>query len=244
MDLSTKICQKARSVYADAICYPPGPGPRLDGKPSTAQSESTRELRDGEPQPTGKDYDPRWDPFARMPGSQHGKNNPTSAVRVSLTFTGKFFKFPGPFFAPDATRTNFDQFLLSETHSKLIDNSNRRIANVRANLEKTGRIETTADVAAAAESQAEVTSSSVDFPDPLLISDWQEASNAYAKENGYDLDAIVVCLDPHPLQGVVHSNIFPAPHSYSSEEYRCRHRPLSGKPSGQEEQHCHWSGTA
>lgn len=72
MDLSATVCQRARSAYADAICYPPGPGARLDGKPNT-DPDSRRELRDGEPHPIGKDHDPRWDPFVRMPGSQHGK---------------------------------------------------------------------------------------------------------------------------------------------------------------------------
>lgn len=61
MDLSTVLCREARSAYTDATCYPPGP------------EALERGLVNGVPEPIGEDYDPRWDPVVRMPGSQHGE---------------------------------------------------------------------------------------------------------------------------------------------------------------------------
>lgn len=94
----------------------------------------------------------------------------SSATGVSLTSpSGKFFRFPGPFFAPDTTRTNFDHFVLSETHSKLIDITNRKIVNVRTNLETTGRFGATPDAATIGDSDAEVSFRLVELSCPLLI---------------------------------------------------------------------------
>lgn len=111
-DLTKKICLEARSAYTEITCSAPGPTPMPDDETTTERKDYSRQLRDGVPTPIGKDYDSRWDPAARMPGSAHGK----------------FFKFPGNYFVPDTNAANFDQFLLPETTSDLIDKMDRKFA--------------------------------------------------------------------------------------------------------------------
>nr|AVP71795.1 MAT1-1-2 [Ophiognomonia clavigignenti-juglandacearum] len=171
-DLGSDLTQKARSLYADAICYPSDPGKRLGGGPSGAHSDPTREVLDGEPQPVGKDSDPRWDPFVRMPGTQHGSSS----------------SFPGPFFAPQKTRTNFDHFLLSQTHSNLVGNTNRKIAHVRANFRRTDRVKPSEDVAVVrANTQSDAMTQSVDF-------------DVFVHEHGNIASAIAPYVENHQVK--------------------------------------------
>ncbi|KAJ4386217.1 hypothetical protein N0V93_009110 [Gnomoniopsis smithogilvyi] len=134
MGLATDLCQKARSAMTEALTKPPGPAPMpFDDLESmiTVQPSSARGLFDGEPLPTGENYDARWDPDFKMPGSQHGK----------------FLKFPGPYFAPDTSEAIFDHFLLSETAADLLDNFNRKFSNCVANFEAPRRAQDEEDVA-------------------------------------------------------------------------------------------------
>lgn len=133
MQLATRLYHRARSANTAALAKPPGPAPMpYDNHEdsSTAQQNPARGLLDGKPFHADEDYDIRWDPDFRMPGSPHGK----------------FFKFPGPYFVPDTTRAIFDHFFLSETTADLIDNFNRRFADCLANLKDTGRIEPDEDI--------------------------------------------------------------------------------------------------
>nr|AVP71782.1 MAT1-1-2 [Juglanconis oblonga] len=142
-NMAVQLYQSAHSTITDALSKPPGPAPMpYDGQQDTtaAQPESTRGLVDGEPCPIGKDYDARWDPDYRMPGTQHGK----------------FLRFPGPYFAPYNTSSVFDQFFLSETVADLIDNCNRKFEDCLANFKDTKRIRTRGDAAVLQALQKEV----------------------------------------------------------------------------------------
>ncbi|CAN8100103.1 unnamed protein product [Discula destructiva] len=115
MDLSTTFCREARSAYANATCSAPGPAPMPDESTTNRRLDAVRGLFNGEPKPIGKDYDSRWDPDYRVPGSPHCK----------------FFKFPGNYFAPDTNPAKFDHFLLSQTTAALIEDTNRKFADAR-----------------------------------------------------------------------------------------------------------------
>lgn len=134
MEMATTLCRKARSAISSALAKPPGPAPMPyedHEEITTAQPNSARGIYDGEPLPTGEDYDARWDPDFRMPGSQHGK----------------FLTFPGPFFTPDTTPAIFDHFFLSETVADLLDNFNRKYSDCVENFKTTGRTQSEEDTA-------------------------------------------------------------------------------------------------
>lgn len=60
---------------------------------------------------------------------------------------GKFFKFPGNYFAPDENSTKFDHFLLTQTHSDLIKNMDRKFSHALAKQKKVNRDASNRDTA-------------------------------------------------------------------------------------------------
>lgn len=134
MELARSLRQKAHLATSAALAKPPGPAPMPYDNPrdeAITKPNLERKLVEGKPYPIGKDYDARWDPDFKMPGSQHGK----------------FFKFPGPFFSPDTTHAIFDHFLLSETVADLLENFNRKFSDCLANFKNTNRFQAEEDVA-------------------------------------------------------------------------------------------------
>lgn len=132
-EMAVKLCQSACGAINIALSKPPGPAPMpYDDHRSepTALSKSSRRLRGGKPSSIGHDYDSRWDPDYKMPGSQHGK----------------FLTFAGPFFASHKDEAgNFDHFCLSANHGAHIESWKFKYEVVTTNFTDTGRLRTRND---------------------------------------------------------------------------------------------------
>lgn len=122
-EMATQICQKAYTAIEMGRTKPPGPAPMPYEDQN--QPREFRKLVNGEPAPIGQDYDPRWDPDVRMPGTLHGK----------------FLRFPGPYFARyHASKGFFDVFELSGCLGQLIENVERHYETTHDNFASTGRL--------------------------------------------------------------------------------------------------------
>lgn len=126
--MGLKLSQTAREAIDISLTRPPGPAPMpYDDNQTitTVQLEWARGLCEGELSSVGHDYDARWDPDVKMPGTQHGK----------------FLRFPGPFFAPfkNTNGSNFYEFSLPETSGHHIDLLILKYNNIETNFKRTNR---------------------------------------------------------------------------------------------------------
>nr|AAK83345.1 mating type protein MAT1-1-2 [Cryphonectria parasitica] len=118
------------SALSSSFIKPPGPAPMSRYKyhhVNTSKQLVSRDHRliDGKPSPVGDQYDFRWDPDYKTPGSQHTK----------------FMTFPGPFFGPiQESEGTFDQFCIPETTGKLIDHLTLQYEAVTTNFDITSRL--------------------------------------------------------------------------------------------------------
>lgn len=133
MEMVTSLHQKAHSATTSALVKPPGPAPMPydDHEEITTAQPSMRGLINGKPAPIGEDYDARYDPDVKMPGTLHGK----------------FLTLPGPFFAPETTKAAFDHFCVSETIADLLDNFSRKYSDCADNFKDTRRAQSDEDTA-------------------------------------------------------------------------------------------------
>lgn len=126
--MGLQLSQIAREAIHTSLTKAPGPAPMPYDNPNmtTAHPKSTRGLSEGEISPVGHDYDARWDPDAKMPGTPHGK----------------FLRFPGPFFAPFQNKngSNFYEFSIPETTGHNIDLLILKYDNMESNFKRTKRM--------------------------------------------------------------------------------------------------------
>lgn len=115
-------------LLSTAVSRPPWPNPTISNtKISTtgSQERQMRPLFENKPLPIDDQYDARWDPCCRVPGSQYGK----------------FLRFPGPFFSPEEDEESIcDNFCLPESAGLIIDAWLSKYEAVKANFQETRRI--------------------------------------------------------------------------------------------------------
>lgn len=127
-ELANHLRFESYRLLGTAVSRPPGPAITA----FNAQRDTTdlpevqmRPLFDNKPLPIEDEYDSRWDPDFRVPGSQYGK----------------FLRFHGPFFAPDEEgASTCDNFNLPESAGLIIDACISKYEAVKNNFEETGRL--------------------------------------------------------------------------------------------------------
>lgn len=121
-----ELSQAARAALRDTLLKAPGPSlmPYGDDEDTSAkQLKQNRGLREGELPSVGQDYDSRWDPDVKFPG----------------TMFGKFLRFPGPYFAP-LQLGRFHEFSLPSAIGDHIDIWQLKYDTLQSNLKKTHRL--------------------------------------------------------------------------------------------------------
>lgn len=115
-------------LLSTTISRPPGPSSSTSNAPqSTALSQDgqVRPLFDNKPLPVDDQYDARWDPDCKVPGSQYSK----------------FLRFPGSFFNPeDEDESTCDNFQLPESAGLIIDSWLSKYEAVKTNFKETQRL--------------------------------------------------------------------------------------------------------
>lgn len=119
---------EGHQLLSTAVSRPPWPNPTIfNTKISTAgsQERQMRPLFENKPLPVDDQYDARWDPSCRVPGSQYVK----------------FLRYPGPFFFPEKDEENScDNFCLPESAGLIIDAWLSKYEAVKTNFQDTHRI--------------------------------------------------------------------------------------------------------
>lgn len=114
-------------LLSTAVSRGPGPHNTISSAHTSAaclREQKMRPLFDNKPLPIDDEYDARWDPYCRVPGSQHGK----------------FLRFPGRFFSPEEEESICDNFNLPESAGLIIDAWLRKYEAINTNFKETRRL--------------------------------------------------------------------------------------------------------
>lgn len=126
--LADQLRLQAFQAIKTAVSRTPGPGVMPHKNCHNAAAEEKKDLRplfNNQPLPMGDEYDARWDPDFKVPGSQYSK----------------FLRFSGPFFASNEVGDAiFDDFRLPETVGSLIDSWTSKYDGVKSNFKETHRL--------------------------------------------------------------------------------------------------------
>lgn len=124
--MGLELSKTARAALHNTLLKAPGPSPMPygDDEDSTAkQLKQNRGLQEGQLPSTRPDYDARWDPDVKFPG----------------TMFGKFLRFPGPYFAPGPLG-RFLEFALPTVIGDHIDIWQLKYDTLQRNFKRTQRL--------------------------------------------------------------------------------------------------------